>query len=57
VDQLLQHRLQRQDVLKHHAATQEAVEVKVDAGRTDLFAVNLFNKQKDNFLIDLRRQA
>jgi hypothetical protein len=29
----------------------------VDAGRTDLFAVNLFNKKKENFLINLRRQA
>ena len=41
VHQLLEHRLNRKDVLEHDPATQEAVEVEVDAGGADLLPVNL----------------
>ena len=41
VDQFLEHRLDRQDILEHHTLTHDAVKMKVNAGWTNLFTFNL----------------
>ena len=56
VDQLLEHRLDRQDILEHHTLTHDAVEMEVNAGRTYLLSFNLKFQLKNDVYVHFHLQ-